>query len=148
MYLENKLIEPGGITLDGESIDLTKVKTPSFVLSTREDHIAPWRATYAAVNTYTGPVKFCLAGSGHIAGVINPPNPDKQKYGYWIHGRKVKDPDTFLEKAQQHEGSWWPEWKSWLDKYAGPQVDARQPGCGVLDPIEPAPGSYVKMRAV
>jgi len=145
MYLENKLIEPGGIELDGVPIDLSTIKTPTFVLSTREDHIAPWKSTYAAVNTYSGPVKFCLAGSGHIAGVINPPNPDKQKYGYWLYNRKVKDPEAWLEKATHHEGSWWPEWKNWLDKFDGAQIDARPPGCGKKT-IEPAPGSYVKAK--
>tara|TARA_R100001143_G_scaffold46943_1_gene41941 strand:+ start:45978 stop:47795 length:1818 start_codon:yes stop_codon:yes gene_type:complete len=145
MYLENKLIEPGGIELDGVPIDLSSIKTPTFVLSTREDHIAPWKSTYAAVNTYSGPVKFCLAGSGHIAGVINPPNPDKPKYGYWLYNRKVKDPEAWLEKATHHEGSWWPEWKTWLDKFDGAQTDARPPGCGKKT-IEPAPGSYVKAR--
>lgn len=144
MYLENKMIEPGGIELDGTPIDLTKVKTPTFVLSTREDHIAPWKSTYAAVNTYGGPVKFCLAGSGHIAGVVNPPNPDKPKYGYWLYNRKVKDPDAWFDKATQHEGSWWPHWKEWLDKFDGPQIEARDPGEG----LEPAPGSYVKKRLV
>ncbi len=117
------------------------------MLSTREDHIAPWKATYAAVNTYSGPVKFTLAGSGHIAGVINPPRPDKQKYGYWTNSRKPKSPDAWLKNATFHEGSWWPEWKKWLEKYALKQVPARQPGDGELTPIEPAPGSYVKMRA-
>ena len=146
MYLENKLIEPGGIELAGTPIDLSKVKTPSFVLSTRGDHIAPWKSTYAAVNTYGGPVRFCLAGSGHIAGIINPPTPDKPKYGYWLYNRKMKDPNAWLEKATRHDGSWWPEWKAWLKKYAGSQVDAREPGCGKTEPIEPAPGSYVKVR--
>ncbi|NMM46277.1 class I poly(R)-hydroxyalkanoic acid synthase [Rhodospirillaceae bacterium KN72] len=147
MYLENKLIQPNGIELAGTPIDLTTVKTPTFVLSTREDHIAPWKATYAAVNTYSGPVKFCLAGSGHIAGVVNPPNPEKPKYGYWTYSRKVKDPDAWLEKAERHEGSWWPEWRKWLGKFSGAEVPAREPGCGVVTPIEPAPGSYVKGKA-
>ena len=148
MYLENKLIEQGGITLDGVDIDLGTVKTPSFVLSTKEDHIAPWKSTYAAVNTYGGPVKFVLAGSGHIAGVINPPDPAKPKYGYWTYNRKVKSPDAWLEKAEQHEGSWWPEWRTWLDKFSGGQIPARVPGKGRLKVIEPAPGSYVKARLV
>jgi polyhydroxyalkanoate synthase len=146
MYLENKLVEPGGLELGGTPIDLSTIKTPTFVLSTREDHIAPWKSTYAAVNTYGGPVKFCLAGSGHIAGVINPPNPDKPKYGYWLYNRKVKDPDAWFEKATHNEGSWWPEWKTWLEKHAGAQVDARAPGCGKVEPLEAAPGSYVKAR--
>jgi len=146
MYLENKLTEPGGITLSGVPIDLSTIKTPTFVLSTREDHIAPWKPTFAAYNTYAGPIKFVLAGSGHIAGVINPPNPDKQKYGYWTNAGKAKTPDTWLKNATHHEGSWWPDWKTWLEKYALKQVPARQIGEGKLKPIEPAPGSYVKAR--
>jgi polyhydroxyalkanoate synthase len=146
MYLENKLIEPGGIELSGVPIDLTKIKTPTFVLSTREDHIAPWKPTFAAYNTYSGPVKFVLAGSGHIAGVINPPNPEKMKYGYWTNSGKAKTPETWLKNATHHEGSWWPDWKKWLEKYGGKQVPARQIGEGELKPIEPAPGSYVKAR--
>ncbi|MBP5856080.1 class I poly(R)-hydroxyalkanoic acid synthase [Marivibrio halodurans] len=146
MYLENKLIEPGGIELAGVPIDLTTIKTPSYVLSTREDHIAPWKPTFAAYNTYSGPVKFVLSGSGHIAGVINPPNPDKVKYGYWTNSRKAKTPETWLKNATQHEGSWWPDWKTWITKKAGPMVPARKPGDGKLSVIEPAPGSYVKMR--
>ncbi len=146
MYLENKLIEPGALELGGTPIDLTTIKTPTFVLSTKEDHIAPRKSTFAAVNTYAGPIKFCLAGSSHIAGVVNPPNPDKQKYGYWTYSRKVKSPDSWYEKATHHEGSWWPEWKSWLEKHAGPQVPAREPGAGKLAVLEPAPGSYVKSR--
>jgi len=146
MYLENKLIQPGGIELSGVPIDLRTIKTPSFVLSTKEDHIAPWKSTYAAVGTYSGPVKFVLAGSGHIAGVVNPPDPAKPKYGYWTYSRKVKNPDAWFEKAEQHEGSWWPEWRRWLDKFSGPQVPARQPGDGKLKAIEPAPGRYVKEK--
>eukprot|EP00752_Nemacystus_decipiens_P000580 g580.t1 len=145
MYLENKLIEPGGIELDGVPIDLTKIKTPSYILSTREDHIAPWKPTFAGLNTYSGPVKFVLAGSGHIAGVINPPNPDKPKYGYWTDG-DAKTPDEWVRNAEHHEGSWWPDWKQWVAKYSLKQVPARQIGEGALKPIEPAPGSYVKAR--
>ena len=146
MYLENKLIQPGGITLGGVPIDLSTIKTPTFVLSTKEDHIAPWKSTYAAVNTYSGPVKFVLAGSGHIAGVVNPPDPAKMKYGYWTYARKIKSPDNWFEKAEHHEGSWWPEWRAWLEKYAGGQVPARKPGDGKLRVIEAAPGSYVKAK--
>ena len=145
MYLENNLIKPGGITLNGVAIDLTTIKTPSFILSTYDDHIAPWMATYAAKNTYSGPVKFVLSGSGHIAGVINPPT-DKMKYGYWLNNRKCKKPESWLKGATKHEGSWWPEWDKWVEKYSGGKVAARAPEDCKLKIIEPAPGSYVKQR--
>lgn len=147
MYLENKLIEPGGLTLLGRPIDLTTLDVPTFVLSTQEDHIAPWKSTFAAVTTYAGPVKFCLAGSGHIAGVVNPPNPEKPKYGYWTRKRNTKTADSWLAGATRHDGSWWPEWKAWLEKYAGKQVPARIPGDGALPVIEDAPGAYVRVQA-
>jgi polyhydroxyalkanoate synthase len=146
MYQENKLVEPGGIALDGVPIDLRKIKTPCFILATREDHIAPWKSAYAATQLYKGPVKFCLAASGHIAGVVNPPS--AQKYAYWTNdARKLPPtPDAWLQSAQQKPGSWWPEWKAWLDQFAGGEVPARKPGDGRLKAIEDAPGSYVKVR--
>ena len=145
MYHENNLIQPGGITLDDVPIDLRVNKTPSFILSTREDHIAPWEATYSAVNTYSGPVKFVLAGSGHIAGVINPPS-DKMKYGYWVNDKNPASPQEWLENADQHAGSWWPEWQKWIQPKSGKKLPARTPGDGKLKPLEDAPGSYVKVR--
>jgi len=144
MYLENKLREPGGIELDGVPIDLSKVKVPAYFISAKEDHIAPWKATYAGVHLLGGTSKFVLGGSGHIAGVINPPA--KNKYGYWTNSRKPKDPDTWLENATYHEGSWWLDWLKWLDQKGGGKVPARTPGDGELKPIEDAPGSYVKER--
>lgn len=144
MYLENLLCKAGGLNLLGEDIDLGKVKIPSFVLSTREDHIAPWHATYEAVHLFSGSVKFVLAGSGHIAGVVNPP--EVEKYCYWEYNRRVKSADAWLEKAEQHKGSWWPLWRKWLGKFGGGKVAARVAGKGKLSAIEPAPGSYVKVR--
>lgn len=144
MYLDNKLIEPGGIELAGVPIDLTKVDLPTFILSTKEDHIAPWKSTYAATQIYAGDVKFCLAGSGHIAGVVNPPAANK--YGYWTNTKNPTTADEWLESATQHEGSWWPEWRKWLKKNAGGQVAARAPGDGKLKVIEAAPGSYAALR--
>lgn len=145
MYQENKLIEPGALTLAGTPIDLTTIKTPAFILSTKEDHIAPWKSTYRATQVYSGPIKFCLAGSGHIAGVVNPPS-DKPKYGHYINSRRPKSPDKWLEGATYHEGSWWPEWAKWMSRHGGGQVAARTPGDGALTVIEDAPGSYVKMQ--
>jgi polyhydroxyalkanoate synthase subunit PhaC len=146
MYQENKLVEPGGITLDGVPIDLTQVAIPVFILSTREDHIAPWKSTYRATQIYKGPVRFTLASSGHIAGVVNPPV-EPPKYGHFLNARKPKDPEKWLENATSHDGSWWPEWAKWLGRHAGGQVPARVPGEGGLSAIEDAPGSYVKMKA-
>ncbi len=145
MYLENKLIEPRGITLDGTPVDLSAIKTPSYVLSTREDHIAPWKSTYAAVNTYSGKTRFVLAGSGHIAGVINPPAANK--YMHWTSDKAPKDPEDWLIGATQTAGSWWPDWSKWVAKFAGPKVPARTPGAGKLKIIEDAPGTYVNIKA-
>jgi polyhydroxyalkanoate synthase len=146
MYQENLLSKPGGITLGGVKIDLCKVKTPAFILSTREDHIAPWRSTYTATQLYGGPVKFVLAASGHIAGVVNPPG-GRSKYGHWTNDTNPPSPDDWLAAATQHEGSWWPLWEEWVSTHAGGNVPARRPGGGKLKPIEDAPGSYVKVRA-
>jgi len=144
MYHENKLIEPGGIQLDGVDIDLSKIKIPAFVLSTREDHIAPWTSTFAATGAYSGQVKFVLAASGHIAGVVNPPA--SEKYCYWTNGSDAKKPETWLNSATQHQGSWWPEWYKWLARKSGSKIEARIPGAGKLKAIEDAPGSYVKTK--
>ena len=147
MYQQNDLVKPGCINLANTPIDLGNNRLPTFVLSTKEDHIAPWKSTYAATQLYKGPVKFCLAGSGHIAGVINPPA-DPPKYGYWTRkGKAPKDPEKWLETATHVPGSWWPEWLAWLAKYSGGQVPARVPGDGALPAIEDAPGRYVAVRA-
>ena len=144
MYLQNKLVEPGGIEMGGVPIDLTKIKTPVYWLSTKDDHIAPWQSTYKATQIYQGPKRFVLSASGHIAGVINPPVANK--YCYWTNPKTPEDPDAFFEGAKQHDGSWWPDWQKWVKKYAGGEVDARIPGDGKLEPIEDAPGSYVTVR--
>ncbi len=144
MYQKNLLRESGGITLAGVPIDLGKIKAPICFLSAYEDHIAPWKSTYAGTQLVGGPVKFVLSGSGHIAGVINPASSDK--YGFWLNSKVPPNPDDWFKDAVQQEGSWWPDWLTWLQPYAGPQVPARIPGDGQLEPIEDAPGSYVKMR--
>ena len=144
MYLQNKLVEPGGITLDGVPIDLSTIKTPVYWLSTKDDHIAPWKSTYAATQLYKGPKRFVLSASGHIAGVINPPAANK--YCFWTNTKTPADPDAFFESAKQHDGSWWPDWQKWIKKYAGGEIAARKPGDGKLKVIEDAPGSYVKVR--
>ncbi|WNK01034.1 class I poly(R)-hydroxyalkanoic acid synthase [Thalassospiraceae bacterium LMO-JJ14] len=144
MYLENKLVQPGGITLDGVGIDLTKIKVPVYWLSTKDDHIAPWKSTYMATKLYKGPKRFVLSASGHIAGVINPPAADK--YCYWTNTKTPEDADEFFDGATQHAGSWWPDWQKWVKKYAGGTVAARKPGDGKLKVIEDAPGAYAKVR--
>jgi polyhydroxyalkanoate synthase len=144
MYQQNLLAQPGGIVLGGVPIDLRKLKTPAFLLSTREDHIAPWRSTYAATQLYSGPVKFVLSASGHIAGVVNPPG---SKYGHFENDKNPPTSEQWLETATYHEDSWWPLWQRWIEKYGGGEVPARQPGDGKLKLIEDAPGSYVKLRA-
>ena len=144
MYQENRLVEPGGITLGGVPIDLRKIATPTFILSTKEDHIAPWKSTYAATQLYRGPIRFVLAASGHIAGVVNPPA--AEKYHHWTSTKLPDDPDAWLADAKQQPGSWWPEWARWVAKYGSGKVPARQPGDGKLTPIEDAPGSYVAVR--
>jgi len=128
----------------GTKIDLTKIKTPTFILSTREDHIAPWKSTYAATQIYQGKIKFCLAASGHIAGVVN--HPDSGKYGHWTNDKLPEDPEEWLAGATEHAGSWWPTWAKWLKKHSGDQVPARKPGDRKLKVIEDAPGSYVQTR--
>jgi polyhydroxyalkanoate synthase len=144
MYQENKLAK-GEITLLDTRIDLRKISTPAFILSTREDHIAPWKSTYAATQLYKGPVKFVLAASGHIAGVVNPPAANK--YCHWTAAENPATPDAWLEAAQQRPGSWWPAWHDWVKRFGGGEVPARKPGDGKLKPIEDAPGSYVKTKA-
>ena len=145
MYQENLLVQPGGITLAGVPLDLRTISTPSFILSTKEDHIAPWRSTYAATQLYKGPKTFVLSASGHIAGVVNPPAANK--YCYWANSELPPEPEQWLAGATQREGSWWPRWQEWVAQFAGGQIPARRPGDGALKPIEPAPGSYVKQTA-
>ncbi|MGV7219046.1 PHA/PHB synthase family protein [Bradyrhizobium sp. UFLA05-112] len=145
MYLENLLAKPGGITLAGTPIDLSKIKVPSFILSTREDHIAPWKSTYAATRLYSGPVKFVLSASGHMAGVISAPG---SKYGHWTNNSLPPDADQWFSTATSHQGSWWPVWDEWVTRLNDERVPAREPGGSYLPVIEDAPGSYVRVRAV
>jgi polyhydroxyalkanoate synthase len=144
-YHENKLIEPGAVELAGVPIDLRKIKIPVYWVSTREDHIAPWTSTYAATQIYQGSKRFVLAGSGHIAGVVNPPAANK--YGFWTNDELPPTPEAFLEGATQHPGSWWPDWSAWNASHSGPKVAARKPGKGKLPVLEAAPGSYAKIKA-
>jgi polyhydroxyalkanoate synthase len=144
-YHENVLVRPGGISLGGVPIDLRRLDLPVYWISTREDHIAPWKSTYAATQIYGGEGRFVLAGSGHIAGVVNPPS--SGKYGYWTNPDLPTDPEAWLAGAVHHEGSWWQDWAAWNAQHAGQMVTARRPGDGKLKPIEDAPGTYVRIRA-
>ena len=144
MYIENLLARPGGISLAGRPIDVAKITTPACFVSTIEDHIAPWKSTYAGARLLAGPVKFLLAGSGHIAGVVNPPA--AHKYCHWTNTELPASADEWLAGAQRDEGSWWPEWNAWVSGFGGDRVPARTPGDGKLAAIEDAPGSYVKLR--
>jgi len=144
MYQKNLLAKPGGITLAGVPIDLTAIETPCYILSAKDDHIAPWASTYAATQLYSGPVRFVLGMSGHIAGVVNPPI--AKKYGYWTNTALPPEAAAWLEGAESHQGSWWLDWKKWVSRYNGKKVPARAPGDGSLEAIEDAPGSYVQVR--
>ncbi len=144
MYHRNLLRKPGGIILDGMPIDLGNVQVPTYFLSTREDHIAPWRSTFAGAQLLSGPLRFVLGGSGHVAGVINPPA--ARKYCYWTNDAATPDPDSWLASAIRHEGSWWNNWGAWIASHAGPQVLPHRPGDGLLTPIEDAPGTYASLR--
>jgi polyhydroxyalkanoate synthase len=144
MYQENLLVVPNGVTLGGVPIDLRKIKTPAYFLSTREDHIAPWKSTYRGTQLLSGPKRFVLAASGHIAGVVNPP--DGGKYSHWINHELPPDPEEWFKGATEIAGSWWPDWHRWVSALAKEQVPARVPGEGALKPIEDAPGSYVQLR--
>ena len=142
MYLKNNLAKPGGITLDGVPIDLGKVTIPIYLQASKEDHIAPYPSVFKAKELFSGPVRFVLAGSGHIAGVINPPSANK--YNYWMNEDQPDDLDEWVANADSHPGSWWNDWHEWLQEHAGEPVEARRPGDGALSIIEDAPGSYVK----
>jgi polyhydroxyalkanoate synthase len=144
MYIKNLLATPGGLSLAGVPIDLTRVKTPLYFASTVEDHIAPWRSTYTGAKLFKSPVRFVLGGSGHIAGIVNPPAANK--YAYWTNPKLPGDPEQWHKDATQHPGSWWTDWAGWVSDYAGDKVPARIPGKGKLKAIEPAPGAYAKMR--
>ena len=144
IYIENGLRQPGHLTMDGVPIDISKIKIPFYVLATKEDHIAPWRSIYPTTGLLGGKTSFVLGGSGHIAGVINPPG-KRQKYGFWTGEPYPANPNEWLANAEKHDGSWWPHWADWIaGNSAGKKVPAYQPGAGKLKPIEPAPGSYVR----
>ncbi len=145
MYQENALARPGAISIGGVPIDLAQVKVPAYFLSTREDHIAPWRSTYSGMKLLGGEKRFVLAASGHIAGVVNPPQGGK--YNHWIAEDLPEDSLNWFDSATEMAGSWWPDWNRWVTAHAPQTAAARVPGDGRLTVIEDAPGSYVRVRA-
>lgn len=138
MYIKNLLATPGAYKIGGVPVDISNIHTPSYFLSAKDDHIAPWKATYRGMRMLSGPHMFTLAGSGHVAGVVNPPT--KQKYGYWASTKAPASTKEWLDEAAHHEGSWWPHWDHWLKKHGGDTVKAREP----RDGLAPAPGPFVK----
>jgi polyhydroxyalkanoate synthase subunit PhaC len=144
-YLDNTITK-GKMTIGNTPIDLKTVKVPIYNLATREDHIAPAKSVLLGCKYFGGRVRYVLSGSGHIAGVVNPPN--KQKYQYWTGPRpRSANLEGWLKKAKENPGSWWPDWLTWLKRHDATEVPARVPGDGALTPIEDAPGSYVKVQA-
>src|SRR6185503_4110825 len=141
MYLKNLLGVPGGITLEGVPIDLSKVKVPAYFISTAEDHISPWKTTYKGSKYLGGSVRFVLGGSGHIAGIVNPPS--AKKYQYWTNQAYPASAEAWLESAAQHPGSWWEDWQRWMaQQNGGDKVPARIPA----NAIEDAPGAYARVH--
>jgi polyhydroxyalkanoate synthase subunit PhaC len=138
MYNENKLVIPKAVTLGDVAIDLSKIKVPTYVQAGKEDHIAPARSAYKITQHLSGPMRYILAGSGHIAGVVNPPA--IKKYQYWANETAHSGFDEFVAGAKEQAGSWWPDWVSWLAPQSGAEILARVPDIG----IEAAPGRYVK----
>ncbi len=148
MYQKNLLVKPGGLVIDNVPIDLRKISIPVYLQAGKEDHIAPAKSVYKATQLFSGPVRFMLAGSGHIAGVVNPPR--NKKYQHWLNETPKNPPtlDEWRAGAQEFPGSWWHDWDKWLSAKSGPKVPARVPGEGGLPAIEDAPGSYVKVRTI
>jgi len=152
-YLHNHLREPGGVEVDGVPLNLGLLDLPTYLYGSREDHIVPWHAAYASTTILRGPLRFVLGASGHIAGVINPPA--KQRRNYWVHdgafafGQAPVRPDDWLEQAQHHTGSWWPDWTQWLREHAGAlRIAPTRQGNPRYPVIEAAPGAYVKVKVL
>jgi polyhydroxyalkanoate synthase len=143
-YLQNDLAE-GRLEIAGDRLEMGKVDIPIYELAAREDHIAPAKSVFAGARLFGGPVRFVLAGSGHIAGVINPPGP-KMRYQYWTGDPPAGGLEAWLKNTHEHPGSWWPDWQAWIEGLDGERVPARALGAGPLKPIEDAPGSYVRVK--
>jgi polyhydroxyalkanoate synthase len=147
LYRDNLLVVPDALEADGTPIDLGLIDTPVYIQAGREDHIAPPESVFRMLEHVGGKARFVLAGSGHIAGVVNPPA--AAKYQYWTGPAEAASLEEFVAKAQEHPGSWWPDWLAWLEALAPERVPAegsRKPQAGDKDVIEPAPGRYVATR--
>jgi len=144
-FYQKNLLAKGEMVLGGETLDLHQVKIPIYAQSAKEDHIAPYPSVYKGAKLFGGPVTYIMAGSGHIAGVVNPPSAGK--YQYWTNDKLGESVQDWLQGAEEHPGSWWPHWAKWLADKSGPMVPARDPSKGKLKPIEDAPGSYVKVKS-
>lgn len=142
---QNNNLARGEMELGGVKLDLTKVKIPIYLQSAKEDHIAPARSVYKSTKLFKGPVRYILAGSGHIAGVVNPPAANK--YQYWTNDSLPGTIEEWQASAVEHPGSWWPDWDQWLSKLSGKKVPARIPGDHSLQPLGDAPGTYVRVMA-
>ena len=144
IILDNSLTKPGALTIGGVPINLKDIRTPLFFVSLRDDHVAGWQDTYRGASRFETQRRFVLGGSGHNAGTINPPS--AKKHGYWTNPEMPADAESWFKNAKRNEGSWWPEWVSWLKEQSGDEVAARAVGDGPLPVLEAAPGSYVKVR--
>jgi polyhydroxyalkanoate synthase len=147
LYGDNKLVQPDALSADGTPIDLHLVDTPSYIQAGREDHIAPPESVWRLTGQFSGPMRFVLAGSGHIAGVVNPPS--ARKYQYWTNEDAGSSLESFLDGASEHPGSWWTDWLEWLESVDASRVKVagkRRPGGRGDSVIEDAPGRYVAMR--
>ena len=133
------------MVIGGERLDLAKVRLPVYELATREDHIAPAKSVFTGAKLFGGDVRFVVAGSGHIAGIVNPAT--KPKYQYWTGPRPEGAYEDWLQQAKEQPGTWWPDWIAWLEAQPSAKVPARVPGAGKLEPLCDAPGTYVKIRA-
>ena len=144
MYIHNKLREPKGLTIAGRSIDLSTVTTPCYFISAKDDHIAPWKSTFSGAKLFGGKVRFVLGGSGHIAGIVNPPVANK--YCFWANDELTHDAESWLQNADRFDGSWWSDWSVWISSQGSRTVNARKIRNNRTNPFENAPGSYAKLR--
>jgi polyhydroxyalkanoate synthase len=140
MYNHNRLVQPGSVVFDNTPLDIRKITIPAYFISTEFDHIAPWDGTYLGANLFGGKTKFVLGGSGHIAGIVNPPV--KEKYGYRTNDKMAATSQEWYESSEAHPGSWWSDWEKWIKPFMGDMIPARKPGKG----LEAAPGSYVQKK--
>ena len=144
MYIHNKLRKPKGLTIAGRSIDLSSVTTPCYFISAKDDHIAPWKSTFSGAKLFGGKVRFVLGGSGHIAGIVNPPVANK--YCFWANDELTHEAESWLQNADRFDGSWWSDWSVWISSQGSRTVNARKIRNNRTNPFEDAPGSYAKLR--